>query len=471
MKTEIKKLRYSRIKPAVVLAIIQLTMLLGAMGQQVAPKIEPHEKAPKIETKQKKTEGQERLVEKKIDIDFRPNVNIRVYDTKIEIYPSRGNEIVAKVLFTAITESQEDLETLKAAMVDNLIVKNGNNISISLKFYKTMVSTITPTKWKTTIKLKNNAKIKLAEFQIKEIKIYVPADLDMAINAKYSKVNLNFSVNGDLKITGYDMVMSAKNVSNKLDVNAKYSKFEFITAGNTNLVLYESRFKAEKIKKTKIDSKYTHLHIGAINRLDYTGYEDRVRINELPVAEIVGKYCEFEIKKCKYANADMYEGSLKIGKSKKVMLSSKYLEAEFGRLNKLQLTDGYENDFVISEIDTLTSVNGKYDEFEIEKFNSILKVDGYENDVKIESVTGSFEKIWITGKYMDLSMNISNEVAYKFYGKIKYPDFKVDKSAYKIVYHNKENSNLDFEYFKNSKTVKSEIKIDGYEMNVKISHQ
>ncbi len=463
--TNTTQLRY-----AAILAIIQLTLLVNATGQQVGSKPESINKIDKIDTKQRKTTGKERVIEKKIDIDFRPEVNIKVYDTKTEILPARGNEIVAKVIFTAITENNDDLKALENAMINNLITKTGNKVSIKLDFYKTMNSTISPIKWKTVIKLKDNTKIKLSEFQIKEIKIYVPADLDMTINAKYSKVNLNFSVNGNLKINGYDIVMSAKSISNKLNVDAKYSKFEFITAGNTQLDLYESKIRVKQLNNVNANSKYSHIYIGVANTLNLTGYEDRVNIGNVPKVQIVGKYCEVEIEKNRYIDANLYEGSLKINDPKEVKLSAKYLEAEFGKLNKLKITDGYETDLEISEIDTLISVNSKYNKFDVEKLNYLLNIDGYEDDIKLGLVSGGFKKIWVSGKYMVLKMTVPNKTAYKFYGNIQYPDLSINKLDYRIVYHDKESSRLKFEYYKGQENPKSEIKINGYEMDIKINH-
>lgn len=490
MKTKIEKLRYRSV--IIILFGVLLVISSNIKGQNnvkvgKTPKsvnsvnsvnsinsvnsVNKVSKSENTSTSQDEQSGSEISVQQKVDIDFRPNAKIIVYNTETHIMPSRGNSVEVSVKYIAEAKDEDDLKLLHEAMEKNLMVVSGNNINISLKFYEKYSSIVNPFGSTINIQLMDKSKIKLSKFKITEFKVYLPADMDLSIDAKYSKVNLNFSIEGDLNIKGYDMTMKSKSISRKLDINAKYSKFEFASAGKTKLNLYESKLMAKEFKEVIADSKYSHIYLDNVNKLSWIGYEDEIDIKNVANAKIKGKYCEIEIDENQYLDANLYEGGLKSNTAIRATINAKYLEAEFGKIRALHLIDCYENEYEIVEVDTFISKNGKYNEFEFEKFNSVLKVEGYEDDIELNLVSDNFAKIWVSGKYMDLSLSVSDKVSYKLYGNVQYPNFNIEKSDYKTVLHHKESSRLKFEYFKETDKSKSEIKLEGYEVELDINHQ
>ncbi len=415
--------------------------------------------------------GELKSIHTKKDIDFRPNVSIDVYDTETQIIPARNNSVEVIVKYLAEAKDKEELIKLHKAIDENLISIVGNDVDISLKFYKNYSSFVNmPLKSKITIVLKDNSKITLTKFKITELKVYLPTDLDLKVKAKYCKVNLDFSINGKLSLNTYDAEFKGKSISKEFRVEDKYSKIEIVSAGKSKMNFYKTRFYSKKLGDVILESKYSHTNLGEISNFVMTGYEDSVKIAKTTEAEITGKYCNVEIENNQSLTAYFYEGSLRSNTTNKVNLRGKYLEAEFAKLKYLKIVDGYEMEIEIGEIDSLISRNGKYNDFDLQKLNAWFAVDGYEEEIKIAKVADNFSKIAVDGKCVDLNMTISNDVSYKIYGKVQYPDFNFDKSDYKAVYHDKEGSTLTFEYYKVSENTEKEINIEGYEMDVNIYH-
>ncbi len=479
MKTKTQKLRYSKYITLCVIAlfVIGITSIEAQTVKPVKPvkpvvPVQPVNSIHKVEHhsgNNEEVEGELKSIHAKKNIDFRPMVRLDIYDTETQILPARNNSVEVMVKYIAEAKDEETLTKLHNAIEKNLIQVIGEDIDISLKFYKNYSSFVNmPLKSRITIELKDNSKIVLSKFKITELKVYLPADLDMKLKAKYCKVNLDFSINGKLALNTYDAEFKGKSISKEFRVEDKYSKIEIASAGKTRLNLYESRFYSKKLGVVKIESKYSHANLGEIGNLQMSGYEDNVKIASTPNAEITGKYCNVEIESNEFLKAYFYEGSLKSNTSKKVDLKGKYLEAEFTKLKYLKMVDGYEMEIEIAEIDSLISRNGKYNEFELQKLNSILDIAGYEEEVKIEKVADNFSKIVVSGKYVDVNATISKDVSYKLYGTVRYPDFNIDKSDYKVANHDMESSNLTFEYYKGSEKTQKEIKIEGYEMDLNI---
>lgn len=413
----------------------------------------------------------ERSIHKKMSIDFRPKVNVVLYDTDTEIYPTRNNSIEVKINYMVEANDEESIEILHKAIEDNLITKKGNEVDISLRFYKSYISNInTPVSSKIKMELKNGKTIKLNEFEITEIKIYMPTDLDLDIEAKYCNVNQKFSVKGNLNVNGYDAEIEAQSVSGDLNVHGKYSKFEFMSVGNTKADLYECKFKASKLSNVNVVSKYSQIKLGEMNILDIKGYEDKVKINNVPKCEIEGKYCEINIEANNKLIANLYEGSLNTNTTGQAQITARYLEAEFDKIDVLKFSEGYENEVEISEVKSLFSANGKYNEYEIEKLTSVLELSGYEDEIEIANLSDNFQKLWVSGKYNDLTLNLNRTLPYRLYGYVQYFNFNLDKDHYQTVLHDKDGSNLKFEYVKGKGNTEKEIKLEGYEVDLTINH-
>lgn len=492
MKTVTEKSIFNIVSYTFVLLFVSASFFLSAQPgldpvKPVKP-IESVEKVEKVEKIERKSERMsrserqrgsdsqaenetERSIHKKLNIDFRPKVNVVLFDTDTEIYPTRNNTIEVKLKYIVQGGDKEAIEKLHKAIEENLIKREGNEVDISMQFYKNYISNVkTPVSSKVKMELKTGETIKLDEFEITEIKIYMPTDLDLNIEAKYCKVDQKFSVKGNLKVNGYDAEIEGQSVNGELNVHGKYSKFEFMSVGNTKVDLYESKFKASRLELVKIVSKYSQIKLGELARLDVKGYEDKIKINNVPDCKIEGKYCEIEIEANNNIEANLYEGSLKTNTTGQALLNARYLEADFNKIDIIKIHEGYENEFEISEVKSLFSLNGKYNDFEIDKLTSVLELSGYEDDINITSLSESFQKVWVSGKYNDLTLHLAKTQEYRLYGNIQYFNFNLDKDHYQTVLHDKDGSSLKFDYIKGKGNTEKEIKLEGYEIDLTINY-
>ncbi len=413
--------------------------------------------------------GTEKVIQVKQDLNFRPTVNINVYETKTTVLPARNNAVEVIVKYIAEANDEIDLQKLHNAIKENLLSSKGKEVDISTRFYKRFESNVNISASSIiTMVLNNNTKISLTKFKIVDFKIYVPADLDLSIEAKYCPVDLQFSVHGTLDIKAYETQFSGRSVSGNLNIDGKYSKFEMQSAANAVLKFYESSIKTTSLTDVQIDSKYSQIMIESANRLTMKGYEDKVKIGTIPDIDLNGKYSNFKIESNKTLSAEIYEGSIESNTTDWILLKAKYLKARFNKVRKLALNDGYENEITLNEADSVISINGKFNKINSTKTNYYVNVSGYEDELKLGSVSENFDRIWISGKYTKLSLTIPSGINYKLYGVVQYPDFNINKSDYNIVYHDNENSKLTFEYYKKDKSAKQEIKLEGYEIKLNL---
>lgn len=404
----------------------------------------------------------------------KPKVSIQMYDTHTEIKPTKDTKISVQIEYVANGDNNEALLKIEQAMQQYLIIKSDNSFTISNNFFSTIEGwSLFGIGSQSYIKLNDGSKLKFKdfEFEIKKVKIYLPADVDLIIESKYGTMDLMIPINGTLMLQTYDLTLNGKSVSGNLTIDGKYSKFRFDKVGEVNMTLYESYFDVTEMGKATIDSKYSNINSINSGSLIYKGYEDKINIQDLPNASLEAKYSHIRILNLNIIKAEMYEGSLKVKKSVFCNINSKYVQVDFGKIGQLNLVDGYENHFEIEAIDNLISVNGKYNDFKIGSLFGSVKMDGYEESLMVEKVTDSFTTINADGKYLKLKLILEKESAYSIKGSIQYPQLQFNRDEYKVVLYDKESDLLKFEYsYGKEEVLKKLIQINGYEINMDIKN-
>lgn len=410
--------------------------------------------------------GSEKSVSASVPIDARPKVSIAVYDTKTDILPARNNAV--EVYMDYIAEGDEnDLKKLHQAIKKNLILKSGDKITIGSKFYESYMSVNALIINRITMKLQDGSKLHLDKFEITGLKIYVPADMDLTLEAKYSKVEMQMSVAGFMDVLAYDSEVEAKSVKHNLTIEAKYSTLQFESAHDVNVDFYETNFKIREMKALSSETRYSQMEIDALTTMKNTGYEDQVEIGEAKQIKIDSRYSEFDIDNCPTIEAKMYEGGISVKKVGDISFEGKYAELDFGQIGNLKVNEGYELEVDIQKADSIFSKEGKYNDWEIEELAHMLKIDGYEEEISLGRVLPTFSFIDLNGKYIDLEMNLSKAMGYTIKGIVQYPEFNFDRSQFNTVFHEKESSELKFEY-QYGKQNKKRVELNGYEMDVKL---
>jgi hypothetical protein len=449
MKAKLKKLTYKQL-PWLVTGILSFIVSLGVLGQET------------------------KTWEATASYKSNPQVTIHLYDTHAEILPVKEDKIVVQIEYVAEGDNSDALAKLEQAMKTELLKQDGNSITINTNFYSNLKS------WslfgfgeQNYVVLKDGNKLKFDDFtfEIKKLRIYLPSEMELNIDGKYGKIDVLFSVHGDLNFEAYDLDFVGKSIAGKLKVDAKYSKIRFDKVGEARLVLYETRFGATEMGNADIDSKYSQIETATCGGLNYLGYEDKMAITKLPAAKMEAKYCNIRLGDVPNIKANMYEGSLNLKKTNTLDLNAKYLEVDAINLKSLKMMEGYENKILIESVDSLISINGKYNNVEIQNLSSYVKMDGYEEEVKISSVNEAFTSLLFDGKYLELNLTISKNAAYRFKGVVNYPEFRFLREEYKIIYHDKDSDFLKYDYLygKIDNPIKL-IQINGYEVNLTLNN-
>lgn len=370
----------------------------------------------------------------------------------------------------AESKEPENLKILENKMTENLISQSGKKVNISMKPYKSY-NQFAMLAWNyIKMEFKDGSNIELTKYKVLEFTVHLPEDMDLTIDARYGKLYHKSDIKGNLTLKNYDADYYGQKVSGDVNIDARYSQIDFNTCENGDVKLYESKLNASFKNNLKLDSRYSKIKTLGSGTLTYKGYEDELRSSVHGTVSMKTRYCEIEFMTADEIDANMYEGSLTLVNLKnKLKLNSRYLKANITNANEILMDSCYETDLILSEVNTITSAKGKYNKYNIGELKQAIDINGYEESIDINKVSNDFDKIYVDGKYIDLAMNIDSQIAYKLYGKVKYPDFNFDKEDYEVKLHDKQSSSIEFEYYKHTSDTYREIKINGYEVDVNIN--
>jgi hypothetical protein len=439
-------------------------------------KVEPVQKVEKINKVDRSTERHSdkedspyKTIEKRLVLDTRCQFKMNFYDAKVTLLPAKTDEVIVQLYYRLKAGDAETEQRLREEMLKCLIAKAGNTVEISTHFYKSYFSGYDVLRGRRIeIVLKDNTRLKVDEYEIADVKIFMPADADIDLNVKYGKVDMEFSLGGNFTADAYDAQVKGKSIRGDAKIESKYAKFEFEAMGKVHFNGYEAKLSAECTKDFKLNTKYSEIEIANMEKVDYKGYEDKLNLEKLSSLKADAKYCEIELEHCQWVNAILYEGKLEVEKAQRIGVNAKYVEMNFGSLRAFKIDNGYENEIDMEAVDSAISINGKYNEFSFEWLNTYLKLDGYEDDVDIDLLSKNFSEIKIDGKYLKLNLGLEKGINYNLRGTIQYPTLNVDKSRYKVVLHDKESDKLKFDYSFGKNSKNQLIQVDGYEVEISI---
>ncbi len=415
---------------------------LMLFGKAQVTKVEPVQKVAKVQKISKNDRPEDRkadslespykTIEKRLSINKRCQFKMTFYDAKVIILPAKTDEVIVQLNYRLIAKDAKTEQRLRDEMQKYLITNQGNSVEISTQFYKSYFSGYDVLRGRRSeIELKDNTKLKVDEFEISEVKIYMPADADLDLNVKYGKVAMEFSLDGNFTANAYDAQVKGKSIRGDANIESKYAKFEFEAMEKVIFNGYETKFNAQTTKDLKLNTRYSEIEIINLGNVDYKGYEDKISLDKLISFTADAKYCEIELEQCEWVNAILYEGKLEVEKAQSIGASAKYVEMNFGSLHAFKMDNGYENELDFEKVDSVISVNGKYNEFNFDRLNGSLLLDGYEDDIDIDFLSKDFETIKISGKYIKLNLGLEKGINYNLRGTIQYPTLNVDKTAIK----------------------------------------
>lgn len=168
-----------------------------------------------------------------------------------------------------------------------------------------------------------------AQMELYESKIEFGAGREVEANAKYS--SLRFPKLDALNIESYESKLYIGTVKGKIEINDKYSKFEFETIQDALMDLYETDITANTVEKIQIKSKYADLRFTTAEDIYFaTSYEDKLQVKDLGTLKAgASKYTDYKIENLTGAlELDSYEDDIDIAKPastiKTIRIKGKY---------------------------------------------------------------------------------------------------------------------------------------------------
>lgn len=411
------------------------------------------------------------VIEKNIRLKDQPNISINIYEARVDILPSNTNEVKVKLEYRAEGKDEEKTK-LKAKLESDLLSSTGNQATIDLSFQSSYDLEIMGMKWsRLTFKSDNKESIKLKEFKIEQVKIWIPQQCELSLNSKYAAVQVLTNIDGNCKIDIYDTQLTTMDTSEKLSGKAKYSKLKVGDNSSSMLELYECKFQGGETKTSHLKSKYSNISFANLETLELEIYEGALSVNEVVSLNINSKYADLKLGEVQTLTLDAYEGKCAFESIDKLSLKAKYVDIAGGTINQLEMLEAYENNLAIEKLNTLLSENGKYNTFAIGTLYQSVELSGYEDEIEIGALSGAFKSVKLSGKYIDARLSIQSPKAYRLFGEVKYPDFDLNDNLYHIRKKIGDSDHLEIDYsFRNVQDSSPTIELNGYEMNFSLNH-
>ncbi|WP_430816978.1 hypothetical protein [Carboxylicivirga sp. RSCT41] len=418
-------------------------------------------------------EGETTTLKKSLKLGNSPTIELNLYDLSAVIMKSATNELKIELDYIA-DGKEEELKRLKELMESSVLTgtSGSNSATVDLTFQNNFDLEVMGMKWsKVTFKSGNKQSIKLKEFKIKRCKLWLPAQADISMNAKYSQVNIDYPVNGNFDIDLYDGRLDLKDVSGYLKGDAKYSQMKAGNFSEIDLDIYECELYAGNTGAVDLNAKYSTIKLGETKSVRLGIYEGGFSCLKTETARIENKYASINFEELGDIQLDAYEGGFEAGKINTMSLSGKYLELSLGQVGEFRMSEGYENEISFDKANTIISKDGKYNEFTIGVLTQSFIQSGYEDEVEIESISSDFQKIELTGKYVEAGLTFVNPPAYVLKGNVQYPDLNINESRYKVRTKIGDDNRLEFLFeYGNVNDSTPVINIEGYEMDISIEH-
>ncbi|MEM6737349.1 MAG: hypothetical protein AAGC64_13330 [Bacteroidota bacterium] len=303
--------------------------------------------------------------------------------------------------------------------------------------------------------------------------------LDFVIRApKVNKYEINHSYRDillkgdfdDMKITQYSGELHADYIDN-VHFNMKYGSATLKEIGTAKMEIYEQEISVAIVDELEIDAKYAEVDIEEIQKMEMQSYESDFTFNNVNFISGSFKYGEIEIKdRLGNAEFECYEMDIESNSIENIKFeNSKYSKIKSDNIETITYAESYEDETSIGNLGTFKSLNSKYGKHKIESLNGSLEMHAYEDDIDIETVSTSVENIFITGKYIDSSLGLSNE-SFSLKTNIKYGKVDFDESDMEVKKYIKDGDRLELEIqSKNQVSSVIQITIEGYEVDVNIN--
>ncbi|GAB4239999.1 MAG: hypothetical protein Tsb0034_16270 [Ekhidna sp.] len=301
-----------------------------------------------------------------------------------------------------------------------------------------------------------------------EYKISAPQKAIYDITHSYQDMQLIGDFD-QMKISQYSGDLRGQKI-NKAEFSLKYGSAYFTQINTADMDIYEQEMEVGVLGTLELNTKYSEVEVEELGSMETTSYETDYIIGNAD--QITGnfKYGEIEITETlKDADLDCYEVDIEANVVEKMHFrQSKYSSIRAKRISKLTYEQSYEDDTEIRSVGTFKSLNSKYGNHKMNVLTGSIDLKGYEDDFVIGELDPAATSISIEGKYLTLRTDVGN-ASFSITGKVKYGKVNYDESVVNVKRYIKDNDELEIELTsKNTGTNKVLISVNGYEIDVNL---
>ena len=410
------------------------------------------------------------MISNEANLKINPLLKLNFYELQVEVLPS-GNQ-TAKIEFEYIANGkQEELDKLKANIEKSIfnVSSGGGELNVDLAFQNNFDLEIMGMKWSKLKFKSSNETIKLKAFKVISCKLWLPSEANVDLTAKYSQLQYKQALQGNLSLNLYDAEARFQEVAGSVKGDVKYSKLNIAATSSLDLELYESKLYTDETASIKLDAKYSTIETGESATIDLEIYEGSFSGSDVGKLNVISKYADMQFGVVNDGYVEAYEGSINADVLEKARLTAKYIEFKAEKVKSFVMHEGYENEIKIGVVESVESKAGKYNELTIQKLEKAFIHSGYEDEIHVAQLASDFQKVDVSGKYVEADIVLANPRAHTLSGVVQYPDIDIDKAKYSVRREIGDSDKIEFNYeFGQVTEASPSILINGYEIQFKL---
>jgi hypothetical protein len=374
-------------------------------------------------------------IDKTFDVGKDGRVNIDHRYGLLKVVKSKDDKVHLNVRFRV--EGGDEKQIQKALdQFDLDITDMGNHVNIETDLG---IKNWNSRNGKITLSFKNGMKIKGLKKLKAEMLVAVPDIGKLGLKNKYEDIIIDFDYAGDLDVYLYDGDLFTKGIGGDLELEIKYGKANLEDLNDADLTLYDSKMEIASAKNVKLSSKYSEYSIGDTEKLTIQAYDDKMELGNVKGRlDIKDKYSDIKMANFKEAYLDIYDADL-VGKKGESLIidGSKYSKYRFVELDKVEVDNSYDDEFIIRKVGGVKIRESKYTEYDLESLEgNVDLLASYDDKVTVDRVENSFKGLNVNGKYTKINMDIPTAVKYELDiemkdGNIQYPENDFENQYYK----------------------------------------
>jgi hypothetical protein len=392
-------------------------------------------------------------------------LSFRIYNSDLKVNVWKNNEVKLAGEIIVTGGKSEDRELLIAAFKEPEVKSESNFLDINTQFWKNMMSAGPFNR----ISLENGKKVSVTKFKA-SYTLWIPESIVFELNSKYNNVEIA-GFKGIFNFDLYDADIHTGDFADNSHFNAKYSKINIGSSGNTSFDLYDCEITSQNLKDITITSKYSTYSLSSVNNLKADSYDDDFEITNLAGIEAKASYSSFILGgNIGNASLDLYDTDVKGGNYKSLDYSAKYSELAADEVVSLNIISIYDCSVKINRVTDFKCNESKYDDISLNTAaNSIAMPVTYDTQLNVNKLLPSFSSFTGDFKYGAVTLSADPALSYKLscettYGSVVYPEERFTKNPLTYI---EKNSKKQIEG-STDPNAKCEINFTAYDLNFTI---